>query len=79
MIFDWREKWMSIKKELLDELTEKQLRELAEHKGIKFILSDAQKRYYADWDEREILVDVINDTEDITVKEIEEYLKLYKN
>ena len=70
---------MSIKKELLDELTEKQLRELAEHKGIKFILSDAQKRYYVDWDEREILVDVINDIEDITVREIEEYLKLRKN
>ncbi len=70
---------MSIKKELLDELTEKQLRELAEHKGIKFILSDAQKRYYVDWDEREILVDVINDIGDITVREIEEYLKLHKN
>jgi len=70
---------MSIKKELLDELTEKQLRELAENKGIKFNLSDAQKKYYADWDEREILVDVINDTEGITVREIEEYLKLREN
>lgn len=70
---------MSIKKELLDELTEKQLRELAEHKGIKFILNDAQKKYYVDWDEREILVDVINDIGDITVREIEEYLKLRKN
>jgi len=70
---------MSIKKELLDELTEKQLRELAENKGIKFNLSDAQKKYYADWNEKEILVDVMNDTEGITVREIEEYLKLREN
>ena len=70
---------MSIKKELLDELTEEQLRGLAGHKGIKFVLSDAQKKYYANWNEREILVDVINDIEDITVKEIEEYLELRKN
>jgi uncharacterized protein (UPF0216 family) len=70
---------MSIKKELLDELTEKQLKELAESKGIKVDLSDTQKRYYADWEEREILVDMISDKEDITVREIEEFLKLTKN
>ena len=37
---------MSIKKELLDELTEKQLKELAKSKGAKFTMSDAQKKYY---------------------------------
>jgi len=70
---------MSIKKELLNELTEKQLKELAESKGIKFDLSNTQKRYYANWDEREMLVDMINDKEDITVREIEEFLKLTKS
>jgi len=70
---------MSIKKELLDELTEKQLKNLADNKGIKIDLSDTQKRYYADWNEREILVDMINDKEDITIREIEEFLKLNKD
>jgi hypothetical protein len=72
-------KTMSIKKELLDALTEKQLKDLAESKGVKIDLSDTQKRYYADWGEREILVDMISDKEDITVREIEEFLKLTKS
>ena len=70
---------MSIKKELLDELTEKQLRELAENKGVKFVLSNTQKEYYAGWDEKDKLVDLICDKEDLTVREIEEYLKIHKN
>lgn len=70
---------MSIKKELLDELTEKQLKELAESKGVKFSLSGAQKKYYAEWNERDKLVDMINDKENITIGEIEEYLKLNRN
>ena len=70
---------MSIKKELLDELTEKQLRELAEYKGIKFILSDTQKRYYAGWDEKDKLVDIMSGKENITVRNIEEFLKLRTN
>ena len=70
---------MSIKKELLDELTDKQLKELAESKGVNFALSGAQKKYYAEWNERDKLVDMINDKENITVGEIEEYLKLNKN
>ena len=70
---------MSIKKELLDELTEKQLKELAESKGVSFAMSGAQKKYYAEWNERDKLVDMINDKENITVGEIEEYLKLHKN
>ena len=66
---------MSIKKELLDELTEKQLKELAKNKDINFTMSDSQKKYYANWKEKDKLVDMINDKEDITIKEIEEYLK----
>ena len=70
---------MSIKKVLLEELTEKQLKDFAESKGVKIDLSDTQKRYYADWEEREILVDMISDKEDVTVREIEEFLKLIKS
>jgi hypothetical protein len=66
---------MSIKKELLDELTERQLKELAKSKGVEFTMSNAQKKYYAEWNERDKIVDMMNDKEDITVKEIEKYLK----
>ena len=70
---------MSIKKELLDELTEKQLKKLAESKGVSFAMSVAQKKYYADWNEKDKIVDMMNDKEDITIGEVEEYLKLQKN
>ena len=66
---------MSIKKELLGELTERQLKELAKSKGVEFTMSNAQKKYYAEWNERDKIVDMMNDKEDITVKEIERYLK----
>jgi len=66
---------MSIKKELLDELTERQLKELAKSKGVEFTMSNTQKKYYAEWNERDKIVDMMNDKEDITVKEIERYLK----
>ena len=71
-------KKMSIKKELLDEMTEHQLKELAEDRGIKFNLSRAQKKYYADWDEKDKLVDIMGDKESLTVTEIEDHLKLIK-
>jgi len=70
---------MSIKKELLNELTEKQLMELAEHKGVKLALSDVQKGYYIGWNEKDRLVDIMKDTRNITVKDIENYLKLNKD
>ncbi len=70
---------MSIKKELLNELTEQQLKELAEHKSITFPLSNAQKKYYADWDERDKLVDMISDHEDVTVTDVEDYIKFHKS
>lgn len=67
---------MSIKKELLNRLTEKQLKELAENKGIKFKLSETQEMYYANWNEKEKLIDLMNEKEDLTVKEIEKFIKL---
>jgi len=70
---------MSIKKELLSELTENQLKELAENKGIKLNLNERKKRYYAEWDEKEKLTDIMNDIEDLTVKDIEEFIKIQKN
>jgi signal recognition particle subunit SEC65 len=66
---------MSLKKELLGELTEKQLKKLAENKGLKFSMSESQKKYYEDWNEKEKLVDMMNDKEDITIKEIEEFIR----
>ena len=70
---------MSIKKELLDKLTEQQLKEIAENKGIKFNLSQTQKKYYDGWDEKEKMVDIMSSKEDLTVKEIEDYIKTIKN
>ena len=66
---------MSLKKELLGELTEQQLKKLAESKGLKFSMSESQEKYYADWNEKERLVDIMNDKEDITIKEIEDLIK----
>jgi hypothetical protein len=67
---------MSIKKELLDELTENQLKNLAETKGIKFKLNKVQKMYYAEWDEKDKMVDILSDKDSLTIKEIEEFIKL---
>ena len=67
---------MSIKKELLNELTEHQLENLAESKGIKIKLNKIQQNYYADWDERDKMVDLMGDKEDLTLKEIEKFIKL---
>jgi len=69
---------MSIKKELLNELTERQLMELAEHKGIKLTLGDIQKKYYIGWNEKDKLIDIIKDKRNVTVKDIEDYLKTRK-
>ena len=65
---------MSIKKELLNELTEKQLKQLAEHKGIEFTLNRVQKNYYRDWEEKDKLVDLMTDHKQLTVLEIEKFI-----
>lgn len=70
---------MSIKKELLDELTKEQLKELAENKGIKYnSLNKTRKDYYAGWDEKDRLVDLMSDTSILSVKEIEDFVKTTK-
>jgi len=68
---------MSIKKELLDKLTEQQLKEFAESKGIKLNLSQTQKKYYNGWDEKEKIVDLMNSKRNLKVREIEDYIKMH--
>jgi len=65
---------MSIKKELLNELSEKQLKQLAENKGIDFSLNDTQEKYYAKWDEKDKIVDIMTDQKHISVSEIEKFI-----
>jgi hypothetical protein len=65
---------MSIKKELLNELSEDQLKKLAEFKGIDFTLDRLQEKYYKDWNEKDKLVDLMTDDEQLTVTEIEKFI-----
>ena len=65
---------MSLKKELLNELTKQQLEELAKSKGISFKLNARQQKYYEGWDEREKLIDLMNDHQEITVSDIEQFI-----
>ncbi|MCK4365134.1 MAG: hypothetical protein KAW45_03720 [Thermoplasmatales archaeon] len=70
---------MSIKKELLNELTEQQLKDLAQYKGIKFKLNRIKEKYYEGWDERDKIIDLMSDKEDLTVREIEKFIKQQNN
>ncbi len=69
---------MSIKKELLNELTEQQLRQLADSKGIIFKLNNVQKKYYQNWDEKDKLVDLMSTDKHLTVSEIEKFIQTKK-
>jgi hypothetical protein len=69
---------MSIKKELLNELTEHQLKQLADSKGIIFKLNTIQKKYYQNWAEKDKLVDLMTTNEHITVSEIEKFIQAKK-
>ena len=69
---------MSIKKEMLNTLSEDQLKSLIEKKGINFKLSKAQRDYYEGWDEKDKLVDLMVDINDLSIKEIERYIDLSK-
>ena len=69
---------MSIKKELLNELTETQLRELADSKGIVFTLNTMQKKYYENWNEKDKLVDLMTTDHHVTVAEIERFIQAKK-
>jgi hypothetical protein len=69
---------MSIKKELLNELSEEQLKKLAEHKGIAFNLNDVQKKYYENWDEKDKLVDIMATDSHVSVTDIEKFIQTQK-
>jgi hypothetical protein len=69
---------MSIKKELLNELTEHQLKQLAESKGIAFTLNTIQRKYYENWAEKDKLVDLMSTNRHITVSEIEKFIQSVK-
>jgi hypothetical protein len=69
---------MSIKKELLNELTEQQLKQLAENKGIAFNMNSVQKKYYENWAERDKMVDMMSTNKHITVPEIEKFIHTKK-
>jgi hypothetical protein len=65
---------MSLKKELLYQLSEKQLKELAKSKGIEFTLNTIQEKYYKDWAEKDKIVDLMSDQQQLTVSDIEKYI-----
>jgi hypothetical protein len=65
---------MSIKKELLNELTEFQLKQLAESKGIIFALNTVQKKYYEYKMEKDKLVDLMSESKHLTVTDIEQFI-----
>jgi hypothetical protein len=81
-VFTYRlKRWdtMSIKKELLNELTEQQLKQLAESKGIIFKLNTIQKKYYENWAEKDKLVDLMTSSKHISVYEIEKFIQAAKS
>jgi uncharacterized ubiquitin-like protein YukD len=69
---------MSLKKELLSELSEQELEKFLETRHINFTLSNIQKKYYKDKDTSEKLIDIINDKRDISIKDVEEYIKMQR-
>jgi len=69
---------MSIKKELLSQLSTTQLKELAEKKGISISLNKTQEDYYSNWSEKDLMIDLMTDNRDISLTEIEEHLKYKK-
>lgn len=65
---------MSIKKELLNELSEKQLIDFAKAKGIEFSINEVREKYYENWDEKCKLVDLLSDHKSISISEIEKFI-----
>jgi len=65
---------VSLKKELLRQLGIDQLKKLIEEKNIEIKLSKIQKDFYANWDEKEKLVDILNDCESIKLSDIERFV-----
>ena len=70
---------MSLKKEMLSALSEHQLRELADMKGIVFTVSKARKQYYKDWSEKDKLVDIMSDQQQLTIEDIEKFMNKHNS
>jgi hypothetical protein len=66
---------MSLKKEMLSTLTQDQLQRLADSKGIAFnSLNTTQKQYYAEWNDKDRLVDLMATNGKLTIRDIEQFI-----
>jgi type III secretory pathway component EscR len=65
---------MSLKKELLNQLTKEQLQKLADSKKIDFSLNITQKKYYEEWNEKDKLIDLLTDDPELTLSDIEKFI-----
>ena len=65
---------MSLKKELLNELSENDLKKLAEAKGISFNLNTIRKNYYDGWEEKDKIIDIMSEHKELTIMDIEQYI-----
>ena len=63
---------------MLNQLTEQQLKQLAESKGIDCSLNQVQKKYYEDWTEKDKLIDIMTDNQTLTIAEIEKFITIGK-
>ena len=70
---------MSLKKELLRQLDLNQLKKLIKEKNIEIQLNRIQKEFYANWDEKEKLVDILNDCESVKISDIEKFVSEFQN
>ena len=65
---------MSLKKELLNELSESELKKLAESKGITFNLNSIRKDYYSGWEEKDKLIDLMSEHKELSINDIEHFI-----
>jgi len=70
---------VSLKKELLRQLDLNQLKKLIKEKNIEIQLNRIQKEFYANWDEKEKLVDILNDCESVKISDIEKFVSEFQN
>lgn len=65
---------MSLKKEMLNELSEFELKQLAESKGITFNLNSVRKNYYAGWEEKDKIIDLMSEHKELSITDIEHFI-----
>ena len=65
---------MSLKKELLNELSAQELKNLAETKHITFKMNGTKEKYYDGWNEKDKLVDLMSDHQSISIGDIEAFI-----